>query len=329
LKFSRNLSLLREVIEAHPHYKIVVIDEIQKLPQLLDEVHSLIFDFEDKIQFILTGSSARKLKRHDVNLLAGRALVRNFHPYSLLEIENKFNLNAVLEFGMLPQVWNLKTANEKKDYLLSYTQTYLQEEIQREAAVRKLPSYILFLEHFAIRNSQVINLNNISSEIGVARTTVIGYVELLEQTMLGFKLPPIELKAKVKEVATPKFYFFDTGVVRALSQNLDSPLAEDKGSQLETYVLHELKTYSDYFQKRWGFYYWGTPSDSEVDFIITQGKNKIGIEVKSSKTWDKDFSRGLEVLLSAGKITAAYGVYNGTDTLVRGAVKIYPIEIFI
>lgn len=329
-RHSSNLSLLREILEGNPGYKIVVVDEIQKLPELLDEIHSLIFESENKIQFILTGSSARKLKRKNVNLLAGRALIRNFHPFSSQEIPEKFKLEMALKYGMLPEVWNKHDEDSKMDYLSAYVQTYLKEEIQQEAAVRSLPSYISFLDHFALRNSQVINLQNISNEIGVARTTIIGYLEILEQTLIGFKLNPIHLQAKVKEVSTPKFYFFDTGVVQTLTQRLGEDLTpQQKGSLFETYVLHELKTYSDYFQKRAEIFYWGTPSESEVDFIVSRGSAKVGIEVKFSNTWDADFNKGLNVLLESGKIKEAFGVYNGKEILKKGNVKIYPVNTFV
>ena len=329
-KYSTHLSLLREVVEGNPKYKTIVIDEIQKLPELLDEVHSLIFDSKGKIQFILTGSSARKLKKQNVNLLAGRALLRHFHPFSLLEIEDKFNLTHALQFGMLPHVWNLIDIEDKKDYLVSYVDLYLKEEIKQEAAVRSLPSYISFLEHFALRNGQVINIQNLSQEIGVPRTTLIGYLDILEQTLLGFKLAPIQLKAKVKEVATPKFYFFDTGVSRALAKKIDDPISpEDKGFLLETYLLHELKTYSDYYNQRWDFFYWGTPSENEVDFIVTKGQNKIGIEVKSTTKWNSKFNAGLNVLLESKKIKKAYGVYLGSEILKSESTMVYPVKDFV
>ena len=328
-KYSTNLNLLSEVIDGNPTFKIIVIDEIQKLPELLDEVHSLIFDSDNELQFILTGSSARKLKKKNVNLLAGRALIRYFHPFSALEIESKFKIDLALKFGMLPQVWNLESEDEKKDYLTSYVDTYLKEEIQQEAAVRSLPSYLLFLEHFALRNAQVINIQNLAGEIGIPRTTINGYLDILEQTLLGFKLAPIHLKAKVKEVTTAKFYFFDTGVVRALAKQLDDNMGSEKGTLLETLVLHELKTYSDYFLQRYEINFWGTPSENEVDFIVSKGKSRIGIEVKASKKWDKSFNKGLDALIAAGKIKQAYGVYLGEEKLKNSNINVFPLKKFI
>lgn len=328
-KYSTNLGHLREVVEARSDLSTVVIDEIQKLPELLDEVHSLLFDYKDKIQFILTGSSARKLKRNQVNLLAGRALVRYFHPFSRMEIEDHFQMDLGLKYGLLPEIWNLRTEEEKKDYLVAYVDTYLKEEILQEAAVRSLPSYLKFLEHFALRNSQVINLQNLSGEIGVPRTTISGYLEILEHTLLGFRLAPLHLKAKVKEVSKPKFYFFDPGVVRSLSKSLDIPLGDQKGSLFETYILHELKCYNDYFQARYDVFYWGTPGENEVDFILSRGRELVGIEVKASRTWSKDFHFGLKTLLETGKIKKAYGVYLGEDILKKENVLVLPARVFI
>jgi predicted AAA+ superfamily ATPase len=156
-----------------------------------------------------------------------------------------------------------------------------------------------------------------------------GYLDVLEQTLLGMRLAPLHLKAKVKEVSTPKFYFFDTGVVCALAKNLDENLESSKGFLLETYVHHELRTYSDYFQKRWDFHYWGTPSSNEVDFVVSSGQRHIGIEVKASKKWSKSFNFGLDVLLESKKIKQAYGVYLGKEILKVDRVTVYPVEEFV
>ena len=328
LRFSQHPEELGELVNANPNWRKVIVDEIQKAPQLLDEIHALIFETNKKIQFILTGSSARKLKKENVNLLAGRALVRKFHPLCAVELGKVFNVNKALTFGLLPEVWTLDNESSIKDYLFSYVETYLREEIQQEALIRNIPAYSKFLEHMALRNSHVINLQNLSGEIGVARTTLTGYLQILQDTLLGFLLPPIQLRAKVKEIATPKFYFFDPGVVRALALVLDEPLGSLQGAQLESYVYHELLTFSDYHQKRWDFAYWATPSKTEVDFIVSSGRKNIGIEVKSSTHWDKDFSYGLNVLLKDAKIEKAYGIYLGEELIRKGDVLVIPAKEF-
>jgi len=329
LRFSKYPEELSELILANPKWTKIVIDEIQKVPELLDEVHSIIFEHKNRMQFVLTGSSARKLKKSGTNFLAGRALLRKFYPLNAFELGKHFELNLAIRFGLLPEVWNLKNESEKNDYLYSYVETYLREEIQQEALTRNLPAYSKFLEHMALRNSHVINLQNLSNEIGVARTTLKGYLEILEDTLLGSSLNPIHLKAKVKEVSTPKFYFFDPGVVRGLTNSLNEKLdAREKGSQLETYILHELKCFSDYYGKMWQFFYWSTPSMTEVDFIVSQGKEKIGIEVKSAKNWDLDFNYGLNILLDEKKISKAYGIYDGEEIIKKGKVMVIPAKIF-
>lgn len=328
LKYSKNPNLLSEAISGNPSIKCVVIDEIQKIPELLDEVHSIIYEKQDSLQFILTGSSARKLKTVDSNLLAGRALVRKFYPLTAVEIGENFDIEKALRFGLLPKVWTLDSDAERNDLLYAYVVTYLREEIQREALVRNIPGYSSFLEHMALRNAQVINLNNIAKEVGVARSTVQGYLQILEDTLLGISLNPIHLKAKVKEVSNPKFYFFDCGVVRALINELDEGTKNIKGYLLETYVLHELRAYSDYHSKRYNFHYWGTPSENEVDFIISTGSKMVGVEVKSSTRWKKEFNFGLKTLLKEKKIIKGYGVYMGTDVLNVDGIIVIPATQF-
>lgn len=328
LRYSKHPEELSQIIQANPSWKCIVIDEIQKVPALLDEVHSLIFEREGQVRFILSGSSARKLKKSGVNMLAGRALVRRLSPLTGLELQKDFDLQKSLSFGMLPQVWTISTEEEKIDYLYAYVETYLKEEIQQEALTRNLPAYSSFLEHMALRNSQVINLQNLSKEIGVARTTLKGYLEILEDTLLGYSLSPIQLKAKVKEVATPKFYFFDTGVIRALSNSLNENFDTIKGSLLETYILHELMAHSNYNNKHWQFNYWATPNQTEVDFIISSGQNRVGIEIKSAAHWKDKFSFGLNILLAEGKIKKALGVYTGDEIIQKGHVTVIPAAKF-
>ncbi len=327
LSLSADPSILRMEVEALPPGSRVLVDEIQKLPGLLDEIHAVIFDFDDSYQFALTGSSARKLKKAQANLLAGRAVRRAMFPLTMLEMADDFNLDSVLQFGSLPRVVGLKSAADRRDYLLSYVETYLKEEIQQEAAVRNLPSYHRFLKHAARMNGQVVNLSNISREASVARSTLDGYFSILEDTLLGIRIEPLHLRAKVKEVSSPKFYFFDCGVVRALSNELSEPLGAS-GFLLETFMLNELRAYSSYARADWDFHYWGTPSANEVDFIIVEGRRKIGIEVKSSRSWKREFSKGLNVLLTEKKIDRAVAVYTGMRRLKDGAIDVFPVDDF-
>jgi predicted AAA+ superfamily ATPase len=330
LELSSDPSLLRKRILSLSENSKIVIDEIQKLPQLLDEVHSIIFDFDNKYQFALTGSSARKLKRNHANLLAGRAVKRLFYPLTQKELRGDFNLDHCLAFGSLPAVVNLDDYDDKKDFLYSYVDTYLKEEIQTEAAVRNIPNYNRFLKHAALRNGHVVNINSLSRDAGVARSTLDGYFKILEDTLLGIFIEPLHLKAKVKEVSNPKFYFFDCGVVRCLSNELENPVGiHEKGLLLETYFLNEIRAYSSYFKKKWEIYYWGTPSGGEVDFIIVEGKKKIGIEIKASQSWKKEYDHSLGVLVSEKKIDKAFGVYLGEHKINSGKIQVLPLLDFL
>jgi predicted AAA+ superfamily ATPase len=329
LEMSTSPEKLRAYVEALPKNSRVVIDEIQRIPSLLNEVHSLIFDFEDQYQFALTGSSARKLKKENVNLLAGRALTRQFFPLSSHELGDDFSVEDVLQFGSLPRAVNLKKNEDKIEYLMSYVETYLREEIQQEAVVRNLQAYNRFLKHAAIMNGQVINLSNISREAAIPRATLDGYFSILKDTLLGDFVESIHLKAKVKEVSTPKFYFFDCGVVRALRQELRQPLGPEKGFLLENLVLNELKTFSSYHALGWEIYYWGVPSGNEVDFIINLGKKNIGIEIKAAKVWRKEYSQGLNLLFKEKKIHRAIGIYQGKEKLKQDGIEIFPVEKFL
>jgi predicted AAA+ superfamily ATPase len=330
LQLSADPSLVRAQFAALKPRSRVVIDEVQKLPQILDEVHHHIFSTEHSIQFALTGSSARRLKRANVNLLAGRAVNRKMYPLNSFELGTDFDIGDLLSFGSLPQVVNLKSKAEKIDYLSAYVENYLREEIQAEAAVRNLSSYHRFLKHTALINGQVMNLSNISREAAVSRSTLDGYFSILQDTLLGDFLEPIHLKAKVKEVSNPKFYFFDVGVVRALRNELGERVLDvEKGYLLENIVLNEMKSYSSYQQKYLEFYYWATPSQNEVDFIVSKAKVFTGIEVKASVRWRSEFNKGLETLVEAKKINKAFGVYLGKEKLRFGAIEVWPFHLFL
>jgi len=329
LELSNAPEKLREKTLALPPKSKIVIDEIQRVPQLLNEVHSLLVEYENQYTFAMTGSSARKLKRNEANLLAGRAVTRYLYPLICCELDKDWQLEKILKFGSLPLTITAEDEEEKIDYLMSYVETYLKEEILQEALVRNVANYHRFLHHVALMNGQVINLNNLSRETGIPRSTLDGHFTILKDTLLGDFVEPIHLGAKVKEVSTPKFYLFDCGVTRALRQELRDSLSEEKGLLLETMIVSELKAYIRYTQQSWELYYWATPSGNEVDFIISASKKKIGIEVKSSKTWKPEFSKGLSLLLSEKKIAKAIGIYLGKERLLINGIMIYPIQDFL
>ena len=329
LELSARPEILSEKVAALPNGGKIVIDEIQKLPIILDEVHSLIFEHRKKIQFALTGSSARKLKRSHANMLAGRAIKKEMFPFVSAELGDAFNVLDAITWGTLPALNQCENVQDKKDFLYTYVDTYLREEIQMDAAVRNLPTYNRFLKHAAIMNGQTLNLSNISREAGIPRSTLDGYFQILQDTLLGTFLEPIHLNAKIKEVSTPKFYFFDCGVVRALRHELDDELGQEKGFLLETLILNELRAYSSYFSKQLEIFYWATPSHAEVDFIVCKGKTKIAIEVKSSRTWKKEFNLGLHSAADSRKLDRLIGVYLGSDPLVSEGIDVWPVETFL
>ena len=223
----------------------------------------------------------------------------------------------------------LKTHSEKEDFLRSYSQSYLYEEIQQEALVRNLPNYIRFLKHLALNNGKVLNLTAISREAGISRAPLENYMSILMDTLMGTMLEPIHLRAKIKEVSNPKFYFFDCGIVEALSGTIGDPLSDNRlGTLFETLVLGELKAYASYSQKFFDINYWGTPSSNEVDFILTKGSRSVGIEVKSSKKWRSGFENGLSTLLEQEKIKKGIVVYRGTEIERHGNLDLIPFESF-
>ncbi|MBP9682206.1 MAG: ATP-binding protein [Bacteriovorax sp.] len=327
LSLSKDPSLLRDMVNASKN-DWVVIDEIQKVPSLLDEVHQLIHEKNKK--FVLTGSSARKLKRNHANLLAGRAFSKHFYTLTSEELNFDFLVEDILTYGNLPQVHNLSKSEDKILYLESYVETYLKEEVQQEALVRNLDSFHRFLEVSAILNGQTLNSSNIARETGVARSSVDNFFSILNETLLGNFLPGNKLKAKVKEVSNPKFYYFDPGIVRVLTNQIRDKIENtERGFLLETWIYNELKAYISYKNIGGEFSYWGTPSNSEVDFIWKRGKSAVGFEVKSSNSWKKDYNQSLTTLLESKKISRAYGIYLGDQSLKNTHIEIFPVKIFL
>lgn len=284
-RFFRNPSELYAIVKALPQEILyVVIDEIQKVPKLLDEVHRLIEE-TDKV-FILTGSSARKLKHGGANLLAGRAFVYHLYALSCFEVKNQFDLDQALHWGTLPKIFNLEGDVEKSEYLRSYSDTYLKEEIWNEQVIRKLHPFRRFLEVAAQCNGKIINFANIARDVGVDGKTIKEYFCILEDTMIGFFLEPYHHSFRKRLVEKPKFYFFDPGVVRSLSRRLSVPLVPRTaayGEAFEHYILLEFIRLANYFQPDYRFSFIRTAGDVEVDLVVERpGKPLLCIEIKSS-----------------------------------------------
>jgi len=327
LEYKRSPSLLAQQVTALEKGAWIIVDEVQKLPELLDEVHALLFESDHGYKFALSGSSARQLKRSHANMLAGRALTKRMFPLSLLETNANFDLDMALLYGRLPLAILADAEGEKAEFLDAYVETYLREEIQQEALVRNLDSFYRFLSVAALVNGQILNISNIARDVGVARSTVQGYFSILEDTLLGWYLPAYRNKAKVKEVAHPKFYLFDCGVQRALAGlHRDKLSVSEQGILFETYVLNEFRALNSWRSHGAQLYYWRTPSGTEVDLIWKRGKRAVGFEIKSTGRWKPDFNKGLWALMESGEIEQAFGIYRGHRRLKVGNVTVLPCE---
>jgi len=260
--------------EISPQDKIVVIDEIQRLPVLLNEVHRLIE--ERGIRFLLTGSSARKLRRGGVNLLGGRARTKYIHPLTSQELGNQFNLFKAIDRGLLPSIY---LSDDPHADLEAYTGSYLQQEIVAEGVTRNVPAFSRFLRVAALCNGTVVNFTNVSNDAQVPRTTVYEYFEILKDTLLLYELPAWRKSKKRKPLTSSKYYFFDVGVVAALQGRQFRPGTPEFGEAFETYLIHELVSYSDYISGE-PLSYWRSTSGFEVDFILG---DHTAVEVKAKE----------------------------------------------
>jgi predicted AAA+ superfamily ATPase len=327
LELIREPGLFRARVEARPRGSWVVVDEVPKLPALLDEVQALIADHGKAYRFALCGSSARKLRRTEANLLAGRVAVRQFFPLTLAELGDATSLNELLRYGMLPSV----RAEPAKavDTLDAYVATYLREEIQQEALTKDFGAFSRFLEVAAISNGQVVNVASTARDAGVSRMTVARYYQVLVDTLIGFWLPAWQSKARIKEVRHPKFYLFDPGVARALLGRIREPLeSAERGVLLETLVLHELRAAMSVHNAGGDLSYWRTPAGREVDFIWRRGRRAVGVEVKASTRWRREDSAVLRQLMDERVLTAGIVVYGGSEVLRDRGVDVLPFEVF-
>ena len=304
----------------------VVVDEVQRLPGLLNEVHRFIET--KRLRFVLCGSSARKLKRADVNLLAGRALHRSMHTFVPEEMGANFDLEEALRFGLMPIIWD---SNEKDEVLSAYARLYLKEEIQAEALVRNLPGFARFLPLAALFHGQTINVSNIARESGVARTTVAGYLSILEETLLCFRLPAYEAKLRLRERKLPKWYWCDPGIVRSMKRVSGSVAPEERGALFEGMVAQLLRAYKDYRGLCDQMYYWAPSgrSGSEVDFLLAKGKELVAVEVKSGNTYTESWCKGLRVVAQLKGLRRRIIVYpRGPVLQTKDGIEVMPLHQF-
>lgn len=321
-------SSLRAEVEALAPGSWVVIDEVQRIPAILNEVHDLISRHGERYKFAMSGSSARKLRRLDANLLAGRAIERRMFPFTSAELGKDFDLSRALSHGTLPPV--IQKPAYAVDILTAYVGTYLREEIQQEALVEDAGSFHRFLKVAGIMNGEITNVSGIARDASVARSTAQRYFDVLVDTLIGVRLPGWQSRLKVRERTTPKFYLFDPGVARALTGRIRDPLTDlEVGKLLETFVLHELRAAMEYQDCGGEISYWRSSGGLEVDFVWTRGDRSVAIEVKAAGRWYDRDARALKELASSGRVSRAFGVYRGRHALEHGGVRVLPCLQFL
>lgn len=312
----------------------VVIDEVQKVPPLLDEVHALIES--QGLRFALSGSSARKLKRGGANLLAGRASIRHMAAFSLFEVPD-LSIPRALEHGLLPMV--VTNPKDAHDILHAYVHTYLKEEIREEGLVRQVDPFVRFLRVAGQMNGQLLNVSSIATNAQVPRNSVANYFSILEDTLVGSRLAAYQPGSRIREVQHPKFYWFDVGVARAAAEVLFDPIDPvGHGYALETWVLHELKVYNEITGVRRSLFHYKTGADVEVDFVVETRKKTLSrraevvlIEVKTARRWNAEFERHLHATAANANfdIRRKIGIYLGTDRLRRNDIDVFPLTDFV
>jgi len=317
---------LRERVAAHQG-RMIVVDEVQKVPALLDVVHQLV-EQHPKTRFVLTGSSARKLKRTGVDLLAGRLVRRGLHPFMAVELGAAFDLERSLELGLVPLV---RDAADPPDVLRSYASLYLHEEVKSEGLVRRVGDFARFLEAISFSHASVLNISHIARECQVGRRTVTGYVEILEDLLLAFRLPVFTRRAKRATVSHPKFYYFDAGVYRAIrpAGPLDQP-EEIAGAALEGLVAQHLRAFIDYRPEDSRLFYWRTRARGlEVDFVLYGPRCFWAVEVKNSPRVRPEDLRALAEFGKDYPEADRILVYRGKERLVRNGITCWPCEDFL
>ena len=324
--YSSNPEYLIKLVNANPDKKVVVLDEIQKVPEVLSVVHSLIEERKD-LQFILTGSSARKLKRSGVDLLAGRAINKSMYPFMASELGDLFKIQEALEYGMLPLVWN---TDERENVLRSYVDLYVKEEVQYEGLVRKIGDFARFVLTMAFSHAEVINFSNIARECEVKRSTIENYFDILQNLLLGDCIYPFMKRSKRVLTKHPKFYFFDSGVYKSLRQaGPMDVVSEIQGNALEGLVAQHLRAWCSYTDGENNLFYWRTKSGVEVDFIVYGVSGFWAIEVKNNtKVFPKDV-RGLISFKEDYPESHPILLYRGKDRIMERGVLCLPCEEFL
>lgn len=321
-RFLRNPSLLREILEATPSGSPVIIDEIQRLPSLLNEIQWMIVNRNR--QFILSGSSPRNIMRYGGNLLGGRATRYELYPLVFKEIPD-FNLLKALNNGLLPRHYLAKRADK---LLSAYTGSYLRDEIMTEAKIRNIGSFSRFLEMAAFSNGEIVNYSNIAADCGVSAPTVREYFQILEDTLIGRLLPSYQKKPKRRVIHSPKFYYFDVGIANyLLKRGRIVAGSESFGHAFEHFIYHEIYAHSHYVDLNYSLSYWRTASQIEVDFIL--GDNEVAVEVKSTEMAQPRHLHGLKSFAEEYNVKKLILVSNDPHPRKVGKIMIMPWKFFL
>lgn len=321
-----NPALLGLELRTLPAHQVVVLDEVQRVPALLNEVHRAIES--TRRRFVLLGSSARRMKTADTNLLAGRAALRTMYPLVPAELGADFDLPRVLRFGSIPVVWQ---ADDPRAALEAYVQLYVREEIRIEALVRNLPAFLRFLPVAGLFHGQVINIADLARDAATARTTIEGYLGILQDTLVATLLPSFEAKLRVRERQHPKLYWVDPGLARAAKQQLGPVAAEERGPLLEGLVLTVLRAHnrdSDLFDQ---ISYWAPAQarQTEVDFLLRRGRDFLAVEVKAQRRFSTPQLAGLRAIGELPRLTRRILLYLGDRHLrTEDGIDVWPLERF-
>jgi len=317
---------LEALIDGEPDRRPVVIDEIQRVPELLSVVHRLIEERRG-LTFILTGSSARKIRRAGIDLLGGRAYVRRMHPFLAGELGDDFDLARALTLGMVPLVLD---AENREKTLSSYADIYVQEEVLAEGLTRKLDAFGRFLEAVSFAHGTVMNVADVARDCGVNRSTTVNYVEILEDLLLSYRVPPFMKRAQRKSVVKPKFYLFDAGVYRSLrpAGPMDRP-EEIGGVALEGLVMQHLRGWIDLRDDRHRLHYWGTRTGTEVDAVVYGDTGLVAIEVTRARSLRPADFRGLRSFREVYPEATLVLLHGGPDRTRRDDVWCVPVERFL
>ncbi len=312
----------REAILASPPETIVIVDEIQKIPSLLDEIHWLIVHHQTR--FILSGSSPRKIIRSGANLLGGRALRYELYPLIYVEIPD-FDLQRALNNGLLPRHY---VSDNSKKLISAYIGSYLRDEIIAEAKIRNISAFTKFLEAAAFSNGEMVNYTNIASECGVSSTTVKEYFQILEDTLIGRFLPSFQKKPKRRVILAPKFYYFDVGIANYLLKRGQIEVGSEAfGSAFEHFIYQELYAHSNYSARDYAISYWRTTSQLEVDFIL--GDHEVAVEVKGTNNVQTRHLKGLKSFSEEYTVKKLIVVSNDPRARIIGDVTVLPWEQFL